>query len=455
MQGPVNAHGHRGYEANAVLFSSYPASPALSFEHHNMGPLKTNWPETSADVDGVSPISVEGPQDPWTSSSETAHQDTSNYSPPDPVCHRISILAPRQGDRLVTKEGFMPSWSPERIEILCSMSRFIWSNVNELRSNPDSRWLLPLKDEDGFDPQMALRVLDMIGPDTKNRRQRVSLLSQECNVLWVFQVIPKMFPRSQTWEVLDDDGYLAATRTMVRKAAQSYTGSVSGSSSMSSSKWGWHSEPAHRSRLTSLQLANVALVLEWEEVFKREIKTVVWDWTGTQATIVTPVERLRSDGENGLDARRKSEKQMILREIKQYLDRVKTTHKGSVKRLLRDLEAQNMQLESDSFLHPSSYSMLREIESAILKEPWKQRNGGAASVQRAVNPNRPAAPGLLGKIKDLEHGVENLMSGGKAHRKFVEGLLRHIDEFLAQRQAEVGGEIWRWRDGIVAAWLKC
>lgn len=116
-----------------------------------------------------------------------------------------------------------------------------------------------------------------------------------------------------------------------------------------------------------------------------------------------------------------------------------------------------MQLEPDSFLHPSIYSMLREIEGAILKEPWKQRSGGSAASasKAAVNPNRPAAPGLLGKIKDLEHGVESLMSGGKAHRKFVEGMLRHLDDFLGQRQAEVGGEIWRWRDGVVAGWLKC
>ncbi|KAK4160877.1 hypothetical protein QBC43DRAFT_324788 [Cladorrhinum sp. PSN259] len=450
MQGPIIAHG--GYESNAVVFSSYPASPAVSFKHQQMSALKTNWPATSAEVDGVSPISVEGPQDPWTSSSETAGQQDINQPPPDPLCHRIGILPPRHGDRPTNQDGYMPQWSLERIEVLCSMSRFIWMNINELRANPDLWWMPAIKDGDGFDPQTALRVLDMIGPDTKNRRQRVSALSQECNVLWVFQVIPKMFPRSQTWEVLDDDGYLTATRTMVRKAGRD-TGSVSGSSSMSSPKWGWHSEQAHRTRLTSLQLANIALILEWEEVFKREIKTVIWDWTGTQAALETPVERLRSEGENGLDVRRKSEKQLILTEIRQYLDRVKSTHKGSVKRLLRDLEAQNMQLEPDSFLHPSIYSMLREIEGAILKEPWKQRSGGA-STQKAVNPNRPAAPGLLGKIKDLEHGVENLMSGGKAHRKFVEGLLRHVEEFLSQRQAEVGGEIWRWRDGIVAGWLK-
>lgn len=197
----------------------------------------------------------------------------------------------------------MPSWSSERIEVLCSMSRFIWTNINELRLNPDVWWMPVIRDGEGFDAHMALRVLDMIGPDTKNRRQRVSVLSQECNVLWVFQVIPKMFPRSQTWEVLDDDGYLTATRTMIRKAGKSYTGSVSGSSSMSASKWGWHSEPAHRSRMTSLQLCNIALVLEWEEVFKREIKTVIWDWTGTHASLATPVERLRSEGESGLDGK--------------------------------------------------------------------------------------------------------------------------------------------------------
>jgi hypothetical protein len=69
MQGPIIAHG--GYESNAVVFSSYPASPAIAFKHHQMSALKTNWPATSAEVDGVSPISVEGPQDPWTSSNET------------------------------------------------------------------------------------------------------------------------------------------------------------------------------------------------------------------------------------------------------------------------------------------------------------------------------------------------------------------------------------------------
>ncbi|KAK4204549.1 hypothetical protein QBC40DRAFT_91431 [Triangularia verruculosa] len=138
--------------------------------------------------------------------------------------------------------------------------------------------------------------------------------------------------------------------------------------------------------------------------------------------------------------------------MRDYLERQKNTNKTSVKRIYKDLEVQNMKLDAGSFLHPSIYSMLREIEGAILKEKRPANGASGASQQKTVNPNRPTTPGLLGKIKDMEHSVENMMAGGKAHRRFVQSMLGHVQEFIATQQEALASEMWKWRVGEMKKW---
>ncbi|KAK0710547.1 hypothetical protein B0T21DRAFT_387440 [Apiosordaria backusii] len=371
-----------------------------------------------------------------------------NQQPPDPVCQSIRICPPNKGDG---SNGITPNWTPERVKILCSLSPLIKTRVEELRLHPELWWTPAVGD--GIDEGTAIRVLDLVGPGTAGRKQRVSLLSQECNVMWAFQINPTLFPASLTWQAVDDDGQLAASRTVVRKAARRSYASLPSSSS--NPKFCWQTEPGSRSRLTSLQLANIALVLDWEEAFKREIRTVIWDWTGqSQAVLATPVGCLQAHGPRGLEAQRRVEKGKVLTHMRDYLERQKNTNKTSVKRIYKDLELQNMKLEASSFLHPSIYSMLREIEGAILKEkrPAHGAGSGGVSQLKTVNPNRPTTPGLLGKIKEMEHSVENMMSGGKAHRRFVQAMLGHVQEFVARQQEGLAGEMWKWRAGEVRKW---
>ncbi|KAK3389951.1 hypothetical protein B0H63DRAFT_464569 [Podospora didyma] len=355
--------------------------------------------------------------------------------------------------------GIMPSWSSERVQTLSNMSPLIRAHADELRQHPERYWMLVVGDE--FDETTALRVLSLIGPGSAHRKERVASLCRECNVLWAFQVIPKYLPASQTWLAIDDDGDVAGSKFPghLRNTTRNTTYAPSlASSSQSSPIWCWsHSEDPslrRRSRLMSHQLANIALILEWDEVFRREMKTVVWDWTGASpaGVLATPVERLQASGDQGLDARRDLEKRKILAHIVAYLDQHNhKSNRASVKQINKDLKAASMaKLEPSSFRHPSIYTMLRDIEGAIFK-PIKRPAAGPAP-PKAVNNNRPAAPGLLSKIKGMEHRVESAVSGGKAHREFVIGLLENVHEFICQQQDVLCQELWRWRNNEVNKW---
>ncbi|KAK4183139.1 hypothetical protein QBC35DRAFT_508634 [Podospora australis] len=461
MQGTFDDHG--GYDLQSVfdLAQALPTTFLLPGDQRVMNsPHQIGWPPSPAETDKISQSSghqVQGKADavaassspnfnsgwPYVGDSISIH--SAQDMAPDPVCQSIRICPPAKGAD-DSNAGITPDWTPDRVSILCSISPLIRARVDELRQRPELWWTPVVGD--GIDESTALRVLGMVGPGTVRRRQRVSALSQECNVMWAFQINPMSLPASQTWEAVDDDGQLAASKTMVRKTARrSYPASVS---SQSTPKWCWQLEPGHRYRLTSLQLANIAMVLQWEEVFKKEIRTVVWDWTGqSQAILSTPVDCLRAQGEGGLDARRKIEKEKVLTHMRDYLERQKNTNKASVKRTYKDLENHSMKLETSSFLHPSIYSMLREIEAAILKE---KRPSGGQGPAKTVNPNRPTTPGLLGKIKDMEHSVESLMSGGKAHRKFVASVLSHVHEYIGQQQDILAQEMWKWRGEEMKRW---
>ncbi|KAK4172326.1 hypothetical protein QBC36DRAFT_338126 [Triangularia setosa] len=461
MQGSLDAEA--GYDPHSVIDLAQALSGAFLIPSNSreMASPPAFWPPSPAETDRIShasgsPAPNKGEPTFSSTSSWPMHagdaqsaavpmlQDT-NQQPPDPVCQSILICPPNKGDG---SNGVTPDWTPERVRLLCSLSPLIKTRVEELRLHSELWWTPVVGD--GIDESTAIRVLDLVGPGTAGRKQRVSLLSQECNAMWAFQINPTLFPASLTWQAVDDDGQLAASRTVVRKAARRSYASISSSSS--SPRFCWQTEPGSRSRLTSLQLANIAIVLEWEEAFKREIRTVIWDWTGQSQVLATPVGCLQAHGPRGLEAQRKIEKDKVLTHMRDYLERQKNVNKTSVKRIYKDLELQNMKLEASSFLHPSIYSMLREIEGAILKEKRSANAGGGVAQLKTVNPNRPTTPGLLGKIKEMEHSVENMMSGGKAHRKFVQAMLAHVQEFVAMQQKALAEEMWNWRVGEVRRW---
>ncbi|KAK3366749.1 hypothetical protein B0T24DRAFT_681937 [Lasiosphaeria ovina] len=470
-------------ESGSFSNTSWPAyPPAYQTEksqrretYYSIASEAPTWPPPN-DHDVLSPLSATTTTITTITAATptTAQEIIFLQEVPDAICQRIRICSPG-GDETPTAatSGLIPHWTPDRIRVLSAISPMIRAHVEELRQRSD-RWWLPLVGlGDGFDSGVALRVLDAITSSSlslppagmqqqsQNWRtnERVSVLCRNCNVMWFFGVVPRLLPACQSWQAVDDDDkhQVIASRNMPRQSAASSSrrwSQASLSSQASAPKWCWHSEPGHSARLTCLQIANIALVLQWDEVFRREIKTVVWDWTGTsQAVLHTPVTRLRTHGDYGLDARRKLEKEKILLHMRNYLHRHKDSHATSVKRINRDFKMHTMELVPDSFLHPSIYSMLREVEGAILKE--KRALSGAQAGRpppRTVNPNRPTTPGLLGKIKGMESSVEYMFSGGKPHRDFVIGFLADVHEYVAQQQEELAQDIWRWRHTELARW---
>ncbi|KAK0735077.1 hypothetical protein B0T26DRAFT_746901 [Lasiosphaeria miniovina] len=366
----------------------------------------------------------------------------------DPICERVLIKW--EGN---VRTSITPAWAPGRVEVLSAVSPLIRARVDDLRCRPHHRWEPVISKSDGFDADTATRVLNEIGPETANRRQTVDLLCLEANVMWFFEVVAKQLRACPTWEATDGDGGLIASKSNSRHAVRK----SQASQSSRSSQWQcWYSETAHWSRLTALQLANIALVLEWDDVFKRELKTVVWDWTNaSEAVLETPVERLKATGEEGLDKRREDEKGRILRYMRKYLDDQKAVSREArdcVKRVKKDLKKHNVKLETGHFEDPNIYRMLKKIDDCILKESLAP--GEPAVAPQIVNRNRPATPGLLGKLKTLESGVESIFSGGPAHREFVLEMRAAVHRNIIDRQESMAQAMLAWRNGEVSKWLK-
>ncbi|KAK4204548.1 hypothetical protein QBC40DRAFT_91426 [Triangularia verruculosa] len=284
MQGSLDAEAgydpHSAIDLTQALFGAF----LIPSNSRDMASPPSLWPPSPAETDRISqasgspapnkgeptlsgtngrPMNVGDVQSAAVSMLQDANQQS-----PDPVCQSIRICPTNKRDG---SDGLTPDWSPERVEVLCSLSPLIRKRVEELRLHPELWWTPVVGD--GIDEPTAIRVLNLVGPGTAGRKQRVSILSQECNAMWAFQIDSTLFPASLTWQAVDDDGQLAASRAVVRKAARRSYASLSSSSS--SPKYSWQTEPRSRSRLTSLQLANIALVLDWEEAFKREIRTMI------------------------------------------------------------------------------------------------------------------------------------------------------------------------------------
>ncbi|KAK3393870.1 hypothetical protein B0H63DRAFT_459425 [Podospora didyma] len=338
-----------------------------------------------------------------------------------------------------------------RVNMLSTISPMLQARITRLKHNPGQHWIVVIdKDANGFTVDEAIQVLAWIGPDKANKRIRLSNLCTISNVMWFFEIIPKYFPACSSWEATNDDHRIIASSSEVY---QTPPRSRTSHSSGSDENWYcWHSRTAHDSRMTALELTNIGLVLEWTDVFKREIKTVVWDWTGSeasvsQAVLSTPVELLKSNGNQGLDKQRRIEKEIILTYMRGYLDETDENNKpniNNIKLTKKDLNSHRMPLESTRFPQPSIYNMMKEIQTAILKP--RRASGQVPPVPRTLNPNRPTTSGILGKIKKVEHDVELWFHGGEAHRRFVEKMLEDVHNFIERKQAELANSMLRWHE---------
>ncbi|KAK3329257.1 hypothetical protein B0H66DRAFT_17539 [Apodospora peruviana] len=391
--------------------------------------------------------------------AQAAFSPAAESSDIDPISYRIRIYRHAGTGTGPGRSYATPEWTKARVENLKSLSPILKSHINELRAGPDNvLWEIEPEAEDGVDRDTALEVLKMLGRGSGWIGETASEVSRYASGLWFFEVIPDKFPACQSWKVRD-----AASGQIL--GSQTFPPANHG---LLPDGWCWNHHITH-SRETCLQLANGALILGWDELFKKEIKVVIWDWSGEPGLTPfgTPVKRLKAGGLEGLNDRRKQEKDRVIEHMHRYLAWKNNTNKAEVERIVKALKDREMELhEPDNFQQESIYEMLRDIELAVLPRR-RVTSMPLSSPSNQQNPESNTSPShrpsglsgrrgswLLDKIKEVESKAESKYSGEDAHKKFVRGFLDDTHKFVIDRQKKVAKAMMAWRDDEIGTWKK-
>jgi hypothetical protein len=207
-----------------------------------------------------------------------------------------------------------PSWNNQQVNKIASQSPLFERQI--LRLLQDSRyvWRIPLKDTDDFhEVDLGLFIAKLGQPQGRNSSNGMEVkdLCSRCSAMWYFEIVPSKVHLASY--ATGRDGRTIASSSPVPNASPTYplasgdlTSQIPTSSETSGSErenWCWNNNGDHASRETSLELANIALVLRWREVFMKEIKTVVWNWPKeTLREPNTPIHYLQKDSVKGLNS---------------------------------------------------------------------------------------------------------------------------------------------------------
>jgi len=159
-----------------------------------------------------------------------------------------------------------------------------------------------------FDPAVAVTLLRNLGRvDAGVDGMGVEEYSRYCNAIWCFRVDPfRIHVPRRIWaerRKRSAGGYRTERYSVVKNSTPYPLPLDPKEDKSGTSLWCWN-QPLHVSRESAQRLANISLVLGWDQVFQREIKVLVWDWTGsasTQADLGTPLECLQDHGPQGMD----------------------------------------------------------------------------------------------------------------------------------------------------------
>lgn len=229
------------------------------------------------------------------------------------ICARVRISL-RDGNSITVTN---PSWTSEQINRIVQQSPVFERQILRLLHSNQYVWDIEPADRDGFDTVAVDKFMGDLGrppeSDVEIKMEIEALLSR-CCAIWYFEVVPSRFRVASHAIDNDNNGTVMAQKDTATPRTSSVPTRMSGGSGSSVptssansitelDTWCWNCESGHPSQETALKLANIALILNWEEVFKREIKRVIWNWNGESLERGTPVERLQQDGPEGLQSR--------------------------------------------------------------------------------------------------------------------------------------------------------
>lgn len=361
---------------------------------------------------------------------------------PDPICQRIHI----PDDATYTLGGApgrrhtVPQWSPRQVIQLTAISPAIQARINKLiaDSNGTSVWNLESRPKDGIHVSATFAVLDKLATQTDSEPEEIKNIASEvskcCNVLWFYEVIPTRFPSSARWAVYDS----ATTRNIIGAAnlppplRQVTTHDTHHShlswTTIGDASWCWSEPSSPYPYETALELANCALILDWEEVFKRAIKIVIWETKPADAVLLTPVKHLKLAGLDGINStsnlgflfllpnnymfplthqtaeRREEEKERVLSYLLRCLTSRRKTDSTNVDKTIKVLSNHGIEVGDmpDQFAQPSIYQLLRDIQTALVP----------------TQPPTPSAsePGKRTHARKPTHGSSKSSSSSGSHQ---------------------------------------
>lgn len=229
---------------------------------------------------------------------------TSHY-----ICARVHISYPNGSKEI-------PKWTDEQVNKIMKQSPLFERQILRLMQYPQYVWNIKPEEKDGFHDVSNLgHFIANLGRQPASQSEvamEIAWLSSRCSALWYFEVVPsKVYIASQARDtngtIIDPIAAIPITSsqtTLASGGSGSPVATVPGNSNREPSQFCWNYGCNLKSKETSLPLANVALILDWREVFKRQIKTVIWDWPKqTLAGTNTPIEFLQHDGVEGLDSK--------------------------------------------------------------------------------------------------------------------------------------------------------
>jgi hypothetical protein len=233
------------------------------------------------------------------------------------VCARIQISHPHS-TQYPSGKVVTPTWSGEQLEWfnkIAKQSPLFERQVLRLLQDSEYVWKIQLKETDEFyDDDLDLGTfipnLGCLQGRNSTTGMEVKRLSRRCSALWHFEVLPSKVHLASY--ITDGDGKtIASTSPTPTTSSAATVASAGGSASRAATAlenigservpWCWDDNGDRQSLETSLKLANIALVLGLKDVFRREIKTVIWNWPKETTADKNPsVKCLRKDGTPGV-----------------------------------------------------------------------------------------------------------------------------------------------------------
>ncbi|KAK4209664.1 hypothetical protein QBC37DRAFT_323623 [Rhypophila decipiens] len=323
----------------------------------------------------------------------------------DHICERIHIGASYRLSGGPGRRPRGPQWSPQQLNKLAIVSPALAAHINRLKADPEGKsvWNIQSRPEDGISFPTVNEVLDTLALDDQLVVKGVaSALSEYCNVLWFYQIIPTSFPSCLQWVAIDDD----TTRNIIGAfSIPPPDNSPFSLHTFGLARYCWSDSNTPYSYKTDLHLANCAFILNWQGVFKRAIRHVIWETKPTDVVLLhTPVKYLKVTGPDGINKLRHREKAQVFSHLLRYLFRHRTTDVATVDNITSLLSYNGIEVGAipSEFDDLSVNELMRRIEAILLPSP----------------PESPAVPepGRMKHSRQATHGSSKTASSSGSDR---------------------------------------